>query len=430
MAEGKRKFSWVCLAGFILPFMPLLVMALSEICYKIARGKISSFVSFRLLPFSYIFFPLAGIIVSIIGLVTAKKKGKKGKGFAIAGIALPGIVVIVIVSVVLIFLIARSGSSTIRRSPDLYGMGSVGCRGYRGDQEYSNDNFDVSQIRLPEGYDFSNITVSETEFTAYAESRLQEITDKNKKSIKGTYQDYVFLIVRSDCLNEWLKENCDGSFEYGEGYATTYYMDEWEIAAYRSVPLDVYKDPSDKFIIITNCGDYKVVSEFFGITDNYIEPTVTTEETLSREFFEDNEQIVFLRNNINEDMSLPEIVDVYESLCEEYPCDKDLNWDNSYLAGTIYYATPDGYYYYGEPVPVGEYFCINLSRWIRIDGDIYVVNLYVLYEPNATCNNIKHYNVEENEVDGDFFDYVRNSDTYKYASTADIDRIVIYLTPL
>ena len=29
------------------------------------------------------------------------------------------------------------------------------------------------------------------------------------------------------------------------------------------VPLAVYKDPSDKYIIVTNCNDYKVITEFF-----------------------------------------------------------------------------------------------------------------------------------------------------------------------
>ena len=31
----------------------------------------------------------------------------------------------------------------------------------------------------------------------------------------------------------------------------------------QSVPLAVYKDPSDKYIVITNCSDFKVISEFF-----------------------------------------------------------------------------------------------------------------------------------------------------------------------
>ena len=424
MSEQKRKFSWLCLTGFILPFMPLLVMALSEVCFKIARGKISSFVSFRLLPFSYIFFPLAGIIVSIVGLVTAKKKGKTGRGFAIAGIALPSIVVIVIVSAVLIFLIMRSTSTTIRRSPDLYGMGPVGCRGYSGDQEYSNDNFDVSQLRLPEGYDFSNITVSDTEFTAYADSRLQKITEKSSKSIKGTYQDYVFLIVRSDCLDKWLTENCDGSFEYGEGYASTYYMDEWEIAAYRAVPLDVYKDPSDKFIIITNCGDYKVVSDFFGITDNYIEPTEPTAlETVSSEFLENNEQVVYLKNNITEDMTLPEIVDVYEKMCEEYPSNDQLHFITGGILDSHYDSS-------GEFVVDGDYYYILLQRWISLDEGLFAINVYIIYEANYTTSTTKSENVADYRLDVDFFDYVRDSKAYAYGSTADIVRVDVEMKEL
>ena len=62
----------------------------------------------------------------------------------------------------------------------------------------------------------------------------------------------------------WDEEEPIGSLSYRpDGYAHISYEYEWEFSATHPCTLDMYKDPSEKFIIITNCGDYKVISEFF-----------------------------------------------------------------------------------------------------------------------------------------------------------------------
>ena len=89
-----------------------------------------------------------------------------------------------------------------------------------------------------------------------------------------------FVIVRSDRLVEWLSDNNLNNFGYRNGKTTLAYDYTWEFAATGTYTLDVYKDPSDRFIIITNCGDQKVIAEFFeGIgkavpTEAAEEPTV------------------------------------------------------------------------------------------------------------------------------------------------------------
>ncbi len=82
-------------------------------------------------------------------------------------------------------------------------------------------------------------------------------------SIKGTYKDYDFLIVRSDRFYDWFSNNNYQGRPYSFGDDYIYHGElgmEWMI---EMAPLAIYKDPSDKFIIITNCNDYKVIAEFF-----------------------------------------------------------------------------------------------------------------------------------------------------------------------
>ncbi len=273
MSEGNRKFSWVCLAGFILVILPVFALLFARVRY-----------ASMVLPWIYICAPLAGFIVSIVGLVNAKKNDKRGKGFAIAGIVLPSVVAVIAAVIIFSMLISSGNSAAKVHSNEMYGMGGVGT--------YVNTDYDVSELRIAEGYDFSGITVSDNELKSYAESKLDEITDKHYTSIRGKYKDYNFLIIKSDKLDVWLSYNCPGGFNYSNGYAYTSYAAEWEFAAYKPVPVDVYKDPSDKFVVITNCSDYQVISEFFGVTDNEVlftldeEPDMDKLKELYPEFFD------------------------------------------------------------------------------------------------------------------------------------------------
>ena len=256
MSEQKKEFSYVCLAGFIFSVLPAVLFLLAFFDRRLPRAFTD------VLPAAILLLPLAGLIISIIGLKYARIEDMRGKGFAIAGIALPGAGVTVVIAFFIVFfaLTGSSGTSKEIRKNEMHSMGSIG--------KAVNTEYDVSQYKIPRDFDFKslNITIREKELKTYAKTKLDKIRKKSDKSIRGTYQDYNFIIVRSDRFNDWLASNCPSGEEYyfHEGYARIKYLDYWEIAATKYYDLAVFKDPSDKFVIITNCNDYKIISEFFG----------------------------------------------------------------------------------------------------------------------------------------------------------------------
>lgn len=255
MSEQKGKLSKLCLAGFILSIMPAVSMVLIFFIDMMPRSLRIDFTE-RFLPVVFIVCPLAGLVVSIAGVVSVRRSRKRGKALGITGIALPGIALVIGFFIVGPVLFNAVLSSSDRRNNEMNSMGEAGAA--------ENTEYDVSQYRLYEGYDFTNLTVSEEELNTYAKDKLQVLDSGNYRSIRGRYRDYNFLIIRSDKIDVWLSFNRPAGFDFYKGYASICYAQAWEIGATRDVPLEVYKDPSDKFIIITNCSDYKVISEFFG----------------------------------------------------------------------------------------------------------------------------------------------------------------------
>ena len=243
MANQGNEISKLCLAGFILSILPVLLFPLSVMFGSAVY-------------FTFIIFPLAGFIVSIAGLVSVRKTGRSGKVLGILGIVFPSIEA-ALLSIIFVFLYAAGSENRALRKNEMYSMGGM--------YNASNTEYDVSQFRVPEGYDFNslNITVSETEFKTYTTSKLQTISSESDMSVRGTYQDYDFLIVKSDRLDDWLAKNNARGFEYSNGNANIYHGEEGREWMVIMVSLAVYKDPSDKYIIITNCNDYKVITEFF-----------------------------------------------------------------------------------------------------------------------------------------------------------------------
>lgn len=417
MGGSNKELSKLCLAGFILTIMPVLLLPLYLMFPR-------NFLLGKALPVSFLV-PILGFIVSIVGLITAGIKGKRGKGFGIAGVVLPSLAVTVIALILGPFFIGNARTATRLAENEMYPLGYM--------LEPTNTEYDVSPYRIPGEYVFysNDLSVSENEFEAYAESKLQTIDNKTELSIRGTFQDYNFLIVRSDMREKWLEENSYSGFQYYDGYASISYGRqgrEWMI-----IPetLAVYIDPSDKFIIITNCNDYKIIAEFFeGIGE--AEPTeATTEETTETqapnppEFYDEYESVVYLRENINEDMSLLDIINVFDESCK-YTRDDDMY---SLEFGTYNYSTYD--HYADEHVDLGKYYCFCMERWFTAeDGHDYIIYVSVLYEVNDTNKDYKHVRMTDFDIPkdcSDFFDYLRKSYSYDYASTEDIARIDIYM---
>ena len=245
--EQSRELSKLCLAGFIFTVLPPVLLVLGVLMQELF------FLWFACALLS----PLLGLIFSIVGLATAGKSGKRGQAFGVAGITIQ--CVCIVIAVIILGPAVAEHTSTNRRivNNEMYPLGRMG--------ETLNTEYDVAQYRIPEGYDFKSldISVSDTDFETYAGNKLQTINNKTDKSIRGVFRDYNFLIVRSDRFDEWLSVNCPQGLRYYKGYAGIEYADWWEFAATRTYPLAVYKDPSDKYIVITNCSDFKVISEFF-----------------------------------------------------------------------------------------------------------------------------------------------------------------------
>jgi hypothetical protein len=382
----------------------------------------------EVLPVVLLLSPVTGFILSIAGLVTAKREGKSGKGFGIAGVALPSVAAAAAILIIALVIFGNMGTKSRVESSELYHLGGMG--------KTLNTEYDVSKYKMPEGYDFNslNITVSKTELETYAVSNLQTISQKSDKSIRGIFQDYSFLIVRSDCFDEWLKANSPKGLEYynAKGYTMVTREEIWEFGGIRFSTLAVYKDPSDRFIIITNCDDHKIIAEFFeGIgvpvpTETTVEETVEeTEEKEKTELQKRYEQADFLRKNTNTDMSLLEIISVFEKTCGQPP-DKDLI---IFKHGVGNFST-NGYSGNTQSSNI-NFYCFGLARQFKTeDGKYYQIRVEVLSGLNQQNRSFKLTQITNTEVDGDFFDYIRNSDAYKYASTAQIRNINIYITEI
>ena len=427
--QQKKKISILCLAGFIIAALYPLLLAFDYFGLwhlQVALNKTWLDYDRTWLDLTEFFVPIVGIILSIAGLITAGKKGRTGKRFGIAGIVLPNayiaISVLIVIGTIFTALVENGRTVRIQQNREIYNMRNV--------EGPANTEYDVSRYRIPEGYDLKslNISVSEDELKAYAGSKLQTIDLAGDKSTRGKFQGKDFLIVRSDRLEEWLTYNHISNFQYNNGYATLHYDYTWEFAGRGIYMLDVYKDPSDKFIIITNCGDHKIIAEFFeGIGEAV--PTETTveetEDTMDPELRIIVDQEESLRKSINSNMSLLEIISVFEKTCGQTN-GKDLI---IFKHGVGNFSTSG---YPSDPNSSNiNFYCFGLARQFQTkDGKYYQIRVEVLSGLNTQNRDFKLTQVNNNEVNGDFFDYIRNSDAYKYASTAKIRKINIYLTEI
>ncbi|WP_034451071.1 hypothetical protein [Butyrivibrio sp. AE2032] len=255
MSEQKKKISKLCLAGFLLSILlPVLMIVMPKTGLFKLFDKTGLWISVGV----YISLPLAGLILSIAGLVTARKKGRKGKGFGIAGIILPVIYAVIALVVFLfgyVFLSFLTDTFQKKEQSDLFAMDGI--------TQAINTEYDVRQYKISQDFNLSslNSSVSKNQFRAYAEDKLQTIDNESENTIRGKYQDYDFLIVRSNHFSDWLENEGMGNIIFKEGYmVVTFYA---PAKSSTGSGFDVYMDPSGKYIIITNCNDYKVITEFF-----------------------------------------------------------------------------------------------------------------------------------------------------------------------
>lgn len=126
--------------------------------------------------------------------------------------------------------------------------------------------------------------------------------------------------------------------------------------------------------------------------------------------FKKKDHVGFLKKNINKAMSLSEIVDVFEKMCAE-PIDNDMLL---FETGT--------YHFLGEP---NFYFCL-VRQFPNKKEEFYQIHVDVLYKPNSGNKEFSD-SVWNDNVEGNFFDYIRHSRAFENASSDKIEKIEIYM---
>ena len=117
-----------------------------------------------------------------------------------------------------------------------------------------------------------------------------------------------------------------------------------------------------------------------------------------------------LKESINETMPLSDIVKAFEKMCEE-PISNEMVL---FETGTFSFT--------GETL-----FYFSLVRQFPNDDDeYYQVHVDVLFSPD-NINSKFSSNVWNIEIEDDFFDYIRRSEVYEYASSVPYQRIDIYI---
>lgn len=95
MSEPKKKYSKLCIAGFIISVLfPVLMLFINSRFFP-SLGNTFTLISLVVI----LLLPFIGLILSIVGLVTMRKKGLAGKGFGIAGIVLSGVFLLILAAI-------------------------------------------------------------------------------------------------------------------------------------------------------------------------------------------------------------------------------------------------------------------------------------------------------------------------------------------
>jgi len=154
-------------------------------------------------------------------------------------------------------------------------------------QAHANTEYDVSpyQVKDADFYLRTKAQTSTDDLVRFSASKLDRITKTDDVFCEGRYQDYDFKIIRTDKYLYWItnNEHYKDTSRYDGGYYVEYVRNSAE-----SDMLPVYHDPSERFMVITDCCDDKIIYEFFtsgnAETGENGEPAESTEFTGNKEF--------------------------------------------------------------------------------------------------------------------------------------------------
>lgn len=131
-------------------------------------------------------------------------------------------------------------------------------------RSYAYDYYKLASHRIKE--DTVASPSDEAVLNEYAGEHLDSIDQISDISVKGLFEGYEFDIVRFDSFDEWkIGNGVKGNLADPDDTIDIYYerpagpegMTYWEKHY-------VYVDPSKRFLIISTCEDYAVISEYFG----------------------------------------------------------------------------------------------------------------------------------------------------------------------
>ena len=131
-------------------------------------------------------------------------------------------------------------------------------------RNYTYDYYDLTSRRITE--DSKPSASDKDSLKAYAEENLDSIDSEDDICITGSYNGVVYEIVRFDSFETWKKDtNVDGTeVNFNDDTIDIVYMRDagCEGMTYGETHY-VYVDPSNRFLVITECMDYDVINAFF-----------------------------------------------------------------------------------------------------------------------------------------------------------------------
>lgn len=131
-----------------------------------------------------------------------------------------------------------------------------------------------------------DVNVTADDLKTYADEKLDRIESEDETSVRGIYQNYGFEIVRRDKFSEWEKANGFSGQGIMDGYVTYIYYDVPIAdggALTKAREFGIMLDPSERFVIVHNCYDFKILYEFFNGRYNPEENEVPVQDELSEE---------------------------------------------------------------------------------------------------------------------------------------------------
>lgn len=118
----------------------------------------------------------------------------------------------------------------------------------------------------------------------------------------------------------------------------------------------------------------------------------------------------YLQDSVSKEMSLNDIVNVFEQMCQ-IPMDDDMIL---YETGTFDFT--------GE-----TFFYFSLVRQFPNDEEEYIqIHIDVLYNPSEKNNEFDE-SVWNEDIDENIFDYIRNSKAFECVKSDEIVKIDIYM---